>query len=800
MVVYERKGNVPSLTLGASSSSPPPFRNPNENNFQPKAIMPRSCCNFCKEQHEESTCEVKKSARDKIFGRRPETTIVVLDFAEPEDVMIINTRNKSYAPKIKYDPPHTSSSPSSSSPAAIVQVLKVLDSQGTTSPLPSSKSNILNQLTNFKADATLLDMVVIPKKHKHLKNFMEGKDFVVANLSEEIDEEDSSVNKVGVNNFRHLVKKTPFYISVKIMDKIAICCLIDDDSVPSVMSKIIMEELSLSCTNENTRSMLSYNSLQQTTICEIKDVTLVFFAHSEIRTTLNIQVINMPVSNYSIILGRDWQSLMGGYLSLDGTHLSVPRNGKNIIVLREGRISPYIESVPQRNVNYVEEDLGVYSIFANEGNITLEQINLDDGMWHMHFDGSCSNEGNKVGIILYSPVGKIHNFPYKLEFACTNNVTEFEALLLGIQNAYNMGCGHLTVFWDSKLVVNLVCKIYSPSNKLMKHYTQTVWEIISNLLSFNITHVKRELNSMDDRLVVFPASPNRQLFPQRPDYAFEYLYRPHIPDNIESWQVFPSDESIFSFIQNEPYKPKEIISMEDNKIPKGLTRLESSFSSSDVGNKEKHKEEESKRKVGETISLKIGTPESPKNVKIGAQCFVEEKLKFARMRDEFQDVFAWYYEDLRGFDIALIEHSIPIKEGIKPVRKKQRPINPALEDTIRKELEKILKAEIIFLVKYSEWISNLVPVQKITGQIILCVDFRALNRPSIKDHFSFPNMEMILQQVARSQMMSLLDGFSSYNQIKVKREDKYKTTFITHWGTFPYECMSFGFSNAGATF
>jgi hypothetical protein len=49
-------------------------------------------------------------------------------------------------------------------------------------------------------------------------------------------------------------------------------------------------------------------------------------------------------------------------------------------------------------------------------------------------------------------------------------------------------------------------------------------------------------------------------------------------------------------------------------------------------------------------------------------------------------------------------------------------------------------------------------------------------------------------------MMSLLDGFSSYNQIKVKRVDKYKTTFITHWGTFDYERMIFGLSNAGATF
>ena len=81
-------------------------------------------------------------------------------------------------------------------------------------------------------------------------------------------------------------------------------------------------------------------------IGEIKDVTLVLYTHPKIRTTLNIQVIDMLVSNYSIILGRDWKALAGGYLSLDGTHLSVPWNGKKIIVLREGRISTYIESIP----------------------------------------------------------------------------------------------------------------------------------------------------------------------------------------------------------------------------------------------------------------------------------------------------------------------------------------------------------------------------------------------------------------------------------------------------------------------
>jgi ribonuclease HI len=382
----------------------------------------------------------------------------------------------------------------------------------------------------------------------------------------------------------------------------------------------------------------------------------------------------------------------------------------------------------------------VYSIFVDEDKTTLDQIDLEDGMWHMSFDGSCSIEGNGARIILYSPVGEIHNFSYRLEFDCTNNVTEFEALLLGIKNAYILGCGHLSVFGDSELVINLVCKIYSPSNKLMKHYTQDVWVLISNLLSFKVTHVKRELKSMADKLFVFVASPTRQILPKRPDCTFQSLYHPHIPDNVYSWNVFPCDESICAFIQNEPYNPKEIISMEDNKIMKGLTPIESSFSLSDVGNKETHKEEESKSKVGETISLNIGTPDSLKNVKIGAQCTDEEKSKFTELLLEFQDVFTWSYEDLHCFDPTLIQNAIPIKEGIKSIRQKQRLVNPTLEGIIRKELEKLLKAGIIIPVKYFEWVSNLVPVDHIK----ICIDFRTLNRASVKDHFPLPNMEMIL--------------------------------------------------------
>ena len=61
-------------------------------------------------------------------------------------------------------------------------------------------------------------------------------------------------------------------------------------------------------------------------------------------------------------------------------------------------------------------------------------------------------------------------------------------------------------------------------------------------------------------------------------------------------------------------------------------------------------------------------------------------------------------------------------------------------------------------------------------------------------------MEKFLQMVSGSELLSLLDGFSVYNQMLVAEQDRKKTTFWTKWGTFVYRRMPFGLINAGATF
>lgn len=203
------------------------------------------------------------------------------------------------------------------------------------------------------------------------------------------------------------------------MNKISHCCLIDGGSRPNVMSKIIMEELGLSCTNKNSRNMLAFNKQKQPTIGEIKDVTLVMCSHPEIRITCNIQIIDMVVRNYSIIPRRDWKSLIDGYYSMDGTHIIVPKGPKNIIVYKEEIIVPYIENLPQPSVNFTKDDLGIYSIFVKEETEEMNnETNSHDSqeIWKMFFDGVASQQGNSARIILQNDFEKRHTFSFRLNF------------------------------------------------------------------------------------------------------------------------------------------------------------------------------------------------------------------------------------------------------------------------------------------------------------------------------------------------------------------------------------------------
>ena len=82
----------------------------------------------------------------------------------------------------------------------------------------------------------------------------------------------------------------------------------------------------------------------------------------------------------------------------------------------------------------------------------------------------------------------------------------------------------------------------------------------------------------------------------------------------------------------------------------------------------------------------------------------------------------------------------------------------------------------------------------------MCVDFTDLNKACPKDSYPLPRIDTLVDSSARNQLLSLMDAFSGYNQIKMEEVDQEKTSFVTSQGLFCYKVMPFGLKNARATY
>ena len=80
------------------------------------------------------------------------------------------------------------------------------------------------------------------------------------------------------------------------------------------------------------------------------------------------------------------------------------------------------------------------------------------------------------------------------------------------------------------------------------------------------------------------------------------------------------------------------------------------------------------------------------------------------------------------------------------------------------------------------------------------MDFTDLNKACPKDSYPLPRVDVLVDSTARHQLLSFMDTFSSYNQIRMHEDDQEKTSFVTSQGLFCYRVMPFGLKKAGATY
>jgi hypothetical protein len=271
--------------------------------------------------------------------------------------------------------------------------------------------------------------------------------------------------------------------------------------------------------------------------------------------------------------------------------------------------------------------------------------------------------------------------------------------------------------------------------------------------------------------------------------------------------IFPMDEMIMSVMEDTPWDDghhRSILFLEQHTIesyqwistPSTVVVIstvpESThdvFSEGNLSN------------ISPTIPLDISIkPGIVENVHIGASCSPDEIVTYKSLFKEFCDVFAWSYEEMSGIDPDIVIHEIKTYPDAKPVRQRLRPVHPRKAAAIKLEVEKLLKANFIYPVALTDWVSNLVPIDKKQGTIRVCIDYRDINKACPKDNFPTPFVDQIVDDCAGSEIFSLMDGFSGYNQINIVPEDQHKTAFICPWGTFAYRKLPFGLKNVGATF
>jgi hypothetical protein len=185
---------------------------------------------------------------------------------------------------------------------------------------------------------------------------------------------------------------------------------------------------------------------------------------------------------------------------------------------------------------------------------------------------------------------------------------------------------------------------------------------------------------------------------------------------------------------------------------------------------------------------------------LGSQLSSEQEKTLLKFLFNNNDVFAWSANDLCGVNRDVIEDSLNVDPAIRPRKQKLWKMSDDKAEGARNKVKRLLSAGVIIEVTYPEWLANTVMVKKANGKWRMCIDFTDLNKACPKDELPLPRIDSFVDAMTTSELMSLLDCYSGYHQIWMKKEDEPKTSFITPNGTYRYVRMPKGLKNAGKSF
>jgi hypothetical protein len=134
------------------------------------------------------------------------------------------------------------------------------------------------------------------------------------------------------------------------------------------------------------------------------------------------------------------------------------------------------------------------------------------------------------------------------------------------------------------------------------------------------------------------------------------------------------------------------------------------------------------------------------------------------------------------------------------VRQKPRKQSIERQNFIREEVRKLLQAGFIEEVHHPEWLANPVIVPKANGKLRMCIDYTNLNKACPKDPYPLPRIDQIVDSTSGCDLLSFIDAYSGFHEIKMSKADRKHTAFVTVDGLYCYVVMPYGLLNALPTF
>ena len=201
--------------------------------------------------------------------------------------------------------------------------------------------------------------------------------------------------------------------------------------------------------------------------------------------------------------------------------------------------------------------------------------------------------------------------------------------------------------------------------------------------------------------------------------------------------------------------------------------------------------------VAEDINL-ADELDDEKEWKVEANPFDKVPVPLRKLVEDFQDVFP---QDLPHHlpPERNVGHSIPLMEGSKPVFRPIYRLSPVERQEVEKQVADLLERGWIDASK-SPYGSPILFVQKKDGSLRMCVDYRALNKQTIKNRYAMPRIDDLIDQLRGAKLFTSIDLAQGYHQIRISKSDTEKTAFRTPIGHYEYRVLPFGLTNAPATF